>query len=80
MTRELKNEMICCRIMAVIGAIWFLLGAFKLVPTPNTAITTIIAFVISYGWLLGGIAFMVIGAAGSYSAKKRLKKLRRKTR
>lgn len=76
--RELRQEVIICRVAFVVGAIWFLLGAFKLVPDPNTAITTLIAFVISYGWLIGGIAFMVIGAAGSYSAKKKLQRRTRK--
>ena len=78
--RELKREMVACRIGFVVGAVWFLLGAFKLVPDPNTPITTVIAFVISYGWLLGGGFLMVVGAVGSYDAKKKLKKLRRKTR
>ena len=76
--RELRQEVIICRVAFVVGAIWFLLGAFKLVPVPNTAITTLIAFVISYGWLIGGIAFMVIEAAGSYSAKKTLQRRTRK--
>lgn len=78
--RELKREMVACRIAVVVGAVWFLLGAFKLVPDTNTPITTAIAFVISYGWLLGGGFLMVVGAVGSYDAKKKLKKLRRKTR
>lgn len=78
--KELRNEIVVCRVGFIVGAIWFLLGAFKLVPDPNTPITTVIAFVISYGWLLGGGFLMVVGAAGSHEANKKLRKLRRKTR
>lgn len=76
--KELRKEIIGCRVGFVVGIIWFLLGAFKLVPEPNTTITTLIAMVISYGWLIGGVAFMLIGIVGSHEAKKKLR--RRRTR
>lgn len=74
--KELRTEIMGCRMMAIIGAIWFLVGAFKMIPEPTTVFTMAIAVLVSYGWYIGGLFFMVMGAIGSHVATEKLQKKR----